>query len=147
MYNLSIKLFCIYACYTNVMLCDVIWSVRYYPWFSVIAVGLGTYYPRIRQSTCTCFFTVSIRHCVLHAGIYTSVLFFCAEEINDNIWKNLTCLAYLLFLRHGMAYITVLSLCMCSVHCSTAYVFSPNLILEIKPLIYDLTFRHRASSI
>jgi len=30
----------------------VIYSVRYYPRLSVAAVGLGTYYPWIRRSTC-----------------------------------------------------------------------------------------------
>jgi len=30
----------------------VIDSVRYYPRFHVTAVGLGTYYPRIRRSAC-----------------------------------------------------------------------------------------------
>jgi hypothetical protein len=29
-----------------------IYSVRYYPWFYVTAVGLGTYYPWIRGHTC-----------------------------------------------------------------------------------------------
>jgi len=48
---LSIKLHCIYACYTNTTLYDVIYSVRYFPRFSVTAVGLGAYYPRIRRST------------------------------------------------------------------------------------------------
>ena len=56
-----------------------------------------------------------------------------------DLTKNLSCLAYLPFLRHRMAYyITILSLGACTVHCSTTYVFSPNLILDIKPLIYDL---------
>jgi len=36
----------------NITLYGVIYSVRYYPRFSVTAVGLGTYYPRIRRSTC-----------------------------------------------------------------------------------------------
>ena len=31
-------------------------SVRYYPRFSVTSVGLGTYYPRIRRSTCNSLF-------------------------------------------------------------------------------------------
>jgi hypothetical protein len=51
--NLSIKLYSIYACYANITLCDVIYSVHYYLWFSVTMVGLGTYYLRIRQSTYT----------------------------------------------------------------------------------------------
>jgi len=56
-----------------------------------------------------------------------------------DLTKNLKCLAYLPVLRHRMAFnITILSLCMCTVLCSTTYVFSPNLILDIKPLIYDL---------
>jgi hypothetical protein len=34
-------------------------SVRYYPRFHVTAVGLGTYYPRIRGSACTTQFQES----------------------------------------------------------------------------------------
>ena len=41
--DLSIKLYRIYVCYTNMTLYDVIYSVRYYPRFHVTAVGLGTY--------------------------------------------------------------------------------------------------------
>ena len=52
MHNLSIKLYHICACYTNIMLYDVIYSIQYYPRFSVTAVGLGTYYLWIRWSTC-----------------------------------------------------------------------------------------------
>ena len=29
------------------------YSVRYYPWFNITAVGLGTYYPWIREHYCT----------------------------------------------------------------------------------------------
>ena len=138
MRNLSSKLYRIYACYTNITLYDIIYSIRYYPRFSTTAVGLGTYYTRIRRSTCTRFFTVSIRHCVLHAGIYTSGFFFFVQRRLVTIYdltKNLTCLAYLPFLRHRMTYyITILSLYMCTVHCSTTCVFSPNLILDINPL-------------
>jgi hypothetical protein len=47
MRNLSIKLYRIYVCYTNITLCDVIFSIRYYPRFHVTAVGLGTYYVRM----------------------------------------------------------------------------------------------------
>jgi len=36
----------------NITLYDVIYSVRYYPLFSVTTVGLGTYYLRIQRSTC-----------------------------------------------------------------------------------------------
>jgi len=50
-HNLSIKLYRVYACYMNSMLYDVIYSILYYLWFSVTAVGLGQYYPRIRRST------------------------------------------------------------------------------------------------
>jgi len=50
--NLSIKLRRIYARYTNITY-HAIYSVRYYLRFSVTAVGLGTYYPCIRRSTCT----------------------------------------------------------------------------------------------
>jgi hypothetical protein len=53
--NLSIKLYRIYACYTNIMLCDVIYSVRYYPHFSLTAVGLGMYYPQIQWSNCNTY--------------------------------------------------------------------------------------------
>jgi len=42
--NLSIKLYRIYGYYTNITLYDVIYSVRYYPRFSVTTVGLGTYF-------------------------------------------------------------------------------------------------------
>ena len=48
LHNLSIKLYRIYVCYTNIALCDVIYSVRYYPRSHVIAVILGTFYPWIR---------------------------------------------------------------------------------------------------
>jgi len=51
-HNLSIKLYCIYACYTNITLYDVMYSIRYYPLFSVTAVGLGTHYSWIQRSTC-----------------------------------------------------------------------------------------------
>ena len=52
MRNLSIKLYRIYARYTNITLYDVIYNVRYYPRFSVTAVGLETYFPRIRRLAC-----------------------------------------------------------------------------------------------
>jgi len=52
-HNLSIKLYHIYACYMNIALHDVIHRVWYYPRFSITTVGLGTYYPWIRWSTCT----------------------------------------------------------------------------------------------
>ena len=51
--NLSIKLYRIYVCYTNITFYHVIYSVRYYPRFHVTAVGLGTYYPWIRGSACS----------------------------------------------------------------------------------------------
>ena len=35
-----------------ITLYHVIYSVRYYPRFHVIAIGLGTYYPWIRRSVC-----------------------------------------------------------------------------------------------
>jgi len=54
--NLSIKLYCIYVCYTNIMLHHVIHSVRYYLQFHVTAVGLGTYFLRIWGSACIWFF-------------------------------------------------------------------------------------------
>jgi len=50
--NLSIKLYLIYVCYTNITLCHIIYSVRCYRRFHVTAVGLGTYYPWIRGSAC-----------------------------------------------------------------------------------------------
>jgi hypothetical protein len=37
----------------------VTYSVRYYPWFHVTAVGLGTYYPWIRGHTCTVWYVQS----------------------------------------------------------------------------------------
>ena len=52
MHNLSIKLYHIYVCYTNVTLYHVIYSVRYYPQFHVTVVGPGTYYPRILGTAC-----------------------------------------------------------------------------------------------
>jgi len=51
--NLAIKLYCIYACYTNIMLYDIIYSVQYYPRFSVTTVGREAYSPQILRSTCT----------------------------------------------------------------------------------------------
>ena len=53
-----IKLHCIYMCYTNIMLYDVIYSVWYYLRFQVTAVGLETYYPWIWWSACTYFLHV-----------------------------------------------------------------------------------------
>jgi len=50
--NLSIKLYRIYVCYMNIALYHAIYSVRYYPPFHVTTVGLGTYYLRIRGSSC-----------------------------------------------------------------------------------------------
>jgi hypothetical protein len=55
MRNLSIKLYRImYVTRISryITLYHVIYSVRYYPRFRVTAVGLGTYYPRIRGSAC-----------------------------------------------------------------------------------------------
>jgi len=46
--SLSIKLYRIHARYMNVTLYHVICSVQYYPWFHVIAIGLGMYYPCIQ---------------------------------------------------------------------------------------------------
>jgi len=56
--NLSINLYRIYVCYTNVTLYHIIYSVLYYPRFHVTAVGLGTYYPQIQGSSCVRFVTV-----------------------------------------------------------------------------------------
>jgi len=47
--NLSIKLYRIFCVLHKY---HVIYSIQYYPWFHVTAVGLGTYYPRIRGSAC-----------------------------------------------------------------------------------------------
>jgi len=55
-HNLAIKLQRIYVYYMDIMLYDVIYSVRYYPWFHVTTVGLGTYYPQIRWSSCIWIF-------------------------------------------------------------------------------------------
>jgi len=52
MRNLSIKLYHIYVCYTNITPYHIILSVRYFSRFHVTAVGLGTYYPWIRGSAC-----------------------------------------------------------------------------------------------
>jgi hypothetical protein len=38
----------------------VIYCVRYYPWFHVTTVGLGTYYPAIRWSACTLLYSTFI---------------------------------------------------------------------------------------
>ena len=51
--NLSIKLYRIYVCYMNITLYHVVYSIRYYPRFSITMVGLRTYYPRIRWSACS----------------------------------------------------------------------------------------------
>ena len=48
MRNLSIKLYHIYVCYMNITLYHIIYSIWYYLWFHITAVGLGTYYLRIR---------------------------------------------------------------------------------------------------
>ena len=58
MCNLSIKLYCIYVCYMNIMLYHFIYSVRYYPRLHVTTVGLGMYYPCIWRSTCILYFMV-----------------------------------------------------------------------------------------
>ena len=42
----------IYVSYMNTTLYHVIYSVRYYPRIRVNAVGLGTYYARIRMFAC-----------------------------------------------------------------------------------------------
>jgi len=68
--NLSIKLYRIYVCYTNITLYHVIYSVRYYLRFHVTAVGLGTYYPRIWWSACTC------------------VLAFCVASVVWSVWVH-----------------------------------------------------------
>ena len=60
MRNLSIKLWRIYVCYTNITSYDVIYSVRYYLRFHITAVGLRTYYPWIWRSTCI---GISIQTC------------------------------------------------------------------------------------
>jgi len=54
--NLSIKLYFIYACYTNITLNDIIYIyIKCWVLSAVLltAVDLGTYYPRIWRSTCT----------------------------------------------------------------------------------------------
>jgi len=40
----------------NITLYDIIYSVRYYPLFSLTTVDLRTYYPQIRRSTCILWF-------------------------------------------------------------------------------------------
>jgi len=47
--NLSIKLYRIYACYTNITVYVAFGIIR---WFHVTAVGLGMYHPSIRGPTC-----------------------------------------------------------------------------------------------
>jgi len=49
-HNLSIKLYRIYVCYATITLYDITCRLWYYLQFSVTAVGLGTYYPRIWRS-------------------------------------------------------------------------------------------------
>ena len=44
--------FTVFMYVTRISRYDVIYSVRYYPRLSVTAVGLGTYYPWIRRSSC-----------------------------------------------------------------------------------------------
>jgi len=53
--NLSIKLYRIYVCYTNITLYDVMYSVRYYPRFHVTDIGFGTLLPADRGFTCITF--------------------------------------------------------------------------------------------
>jgi hypothetical protein len=71
--NLSIKLYRIYECYTNIMLYDVIYAVRYYPQFSETAVGLGTYYLWIWRSTCMCVGTYAYMHAYLRTYVHTYI--------------------------------------------------------------------------
>jgi hypothetical protein len=58
--NLSIKLYRVYVCYTNITLYHVlyIYSVPYYPRFHVTVVGPGTYYPPIRGSNSICLLSL-----------------------------------------------------------------------------------------
>jgi len=72
-HNLSIKLYCIYACYTNIMLYDVIHCVWHYPWFSITAVGLGMYYPWIWRSTCMVF-CLEFKKCLNFRACTTTTL-------------------------------------------------------------------------
>jgi len=71
--NLSIKLYRIYVCYTNIMLYHAIYlyRVQYYPRFQVTAVGLGTYYPWIRRSA----FILQLSSCRWNSVLF---LYFCA---------------------------------------------------------------------
>ena len=73
-HNLSIKLYRIYVCYMTITLYHAIYSVRYYPRFSVTAVGLGTYYPWIRRSTCICISFPAVRD-----WWYFLYIFFCTQ--------------------------------------------------------------------
>jgi len=45
--------FTVFMYVTRISLYIYIYSVRYYPRFSVTAVGLEKYYPWVRRSTCT----------------------------------------------------------------------------------------------
>jgi hypothetical protein len=63
--DLSIVFYRIYVCYTNIA-----YSIRYYPWFYVTAVGLGTYYPWIGGITVSWMMLLKYRkhvakvHCI-----------------------------------------------------------------------------------
>jgi len=54
--NLSIKLYHIYVCYMDITLYYVTYSIRYYRWFHVTALGLGMYYLWIQGSACSLAF-------------------------------------------------------------------------------------------
>jgi len=74
--NISIKRYHIYACYTNITLYDVVYSVQYYPRSSVTAVGLRKYCPCIRRYNCNikCSHSPSLLLCYLSACSQTHMV-------------------------------------------------------------------------
>jgi hypothetical protein len=66
---LSVKLYRIYVCYTNITL--FIYSVQYYPLFHVTDVVLGTYYLRIWGHTY--IFKILIYVCYTNIILYIAV--------------------------------------------------------------------------
>ena len=89
MRNLSNKLSRIYFFYTNITLHYVIYkySFRYYPRFSVTAVGLGKYYPWVQRYTCISILYICIYMCV---HIYTYILKNITEHVRfgSNTWQR-----------------------------------------------------------
>ena len=62
----------------------VVYSVRYYPRFPVTVLGIGTYYPRIRKSTCN-FIVMNWATC---AVAIQNQLKYCVCEIRRIPWAG-----------------------------------------------------------